>query len=650
MSDSKRPPPDEQTGDNRGDGPLSSGKGAPAYGKAVPDRFSSDEVFQRIIAAADEEVTSRTRELLFSGIAAGFAISVTFLMYASVSASTDSKLVGSLLYPLGFVYIIIGGYQLYTENTLPPVTLVLERLASVPTLLRHWVTVLTGNFLGGAVGAAVLFWGGVFEPEAAAEALELSQKGLGTDPSVLFFKAVFAGLIVAGVVWVEYAARDTISRLVVVYLAFLAIPMGNLFHVVVSFTEVVYLVIQGQLALATGMTNFVLPVLLGNTVGGVVLVTVVNYFQTSEKRLEEARLEGFDRRLSVPEWVLGRAVGRSYVPILDTAEAALGGDDAYRVVVPVTNPRTDEDLVEFACAVASQKSGMRGNEEGKRAKVHVVHVVQAPDSISLISGGHAESIAEESERMLEEMSEIGGDYDVELETSTVSTHRSFEEVFALAGRLRPDLVLMGWEDDHIWNAARAERPIEELTNRLPCDFLVVKNRGLDASRLLLPTVGGPNSDLCAEVARSLRDSVGSQVSLLHVVDSPRERDAGEEFLREWATEHGLGDAEFVIDDSGDIEGAIEREAEENTMVVIGATTKGLLSRLVYGSLHFDVVEEVGCSVLLAERPTGRSVLGRLFSRGHKEPEPKVVSGTRAQPPKSEPGAGAGTETEPEKEG
>ncbi len=103
---------------------------------------------------------------------------------------------------------------------------------------------------------------------------------------------MFAGLIVAGVVWVDYSLRDSISRLVLIYIAFLAIPFGNLYHVVVSATEMFYLVFIGELALSVGLWQFVLPVLLGNSVGGVVLVTVVNYFHTTERRLETARDQG----------------------------------------------------------------------------------------------------------------------------------------------------------------------------------------------------------------------------------------------------------------------------------------------------------------------------------------------------------------------
>src|SRR6056297_825373 len=140
-----------------------SRSGAPAVGRVVRDRFSSDEVFQRIVAAADEEITSGSRELFFSALAAGFAITITFLLYVSLTATTGGDpVVSAMLYPLGFIYIIIGGYQLYTENTLPPVALTLERLASIPALLRNWLVVLAGNFTGGALGALALVFGGVF--------------------------------------------------------------------------------------------------------------------------------------------------------------------------------------------------------------------------------------------------------------------------------------------------------------------------------------------------------------------------------------------------------------------------------------------------------------------------------------------------------
>jgi len=598
----------EQTESNR-DGAPAPSNGIPATGETIPDMLSSDQVFQRIVADADHEITSGLRELFFAAVAGGFAITITYLLYASMSAATDGAITAVLLYPLGFIYIIVGGYQLYTENTLPPVALTLERLASIPTLFRHWLVVLAGNFTGGAIGAVVLAYGGVFSPEAATVAAELAQKGIETPATALFFKGAFAGLIVAGVVWMNFAARDTVSRVIIVYLAFLAIPLGNLFHVVVSFTESVYLMLVGNLGVVTALSEFVIPVLLGNTVGGVLLVTVVNYYQTSERRLEIGQFENV-RRLSTREWVLGTLAGRSYVPVVDTLGEFVRDPDSYRILVPVANPRTEAPVVEFACRLASAH---------EKSTVHAVHIVQTPARSSLGTDGNHGRIVRESARLMADIERRVETeaYDVEFETSTIVSSRSFEEVFDRARRTRPDLVVMGWGDNRLWHAARAERPLDELTNRLPCDFLVVNGRELDTSRVLLPTAGGPDSDLSADVARMLQSTAGSEVSLLHVVDSG-ERDAGETFLAEWATDGGLDGATRLVDDSGDVEAAIERAAADHTLVLIGATEQGLLSRLVTDSLHLDIINEVDASVILAERPSDRPLQERLFGHGQRE--------------------------------
>jgi formate/nitrite transporter FocA (FNT family)/nucleotide-binding universal stress UspA family protein len=601
----------------KGDSDTDTGEG---HDDVLTDQLSTDEVYQRVVADADHEVTSGVRELFFSALAAGFAITVTFLLYASVTATAETKFVGVLLYPLGFVYIIIGGYQLYTENTLPPVALTLERLVSVPTLFRHWLIVLAGNFVGGGLGAVALAYGGVFDAATAAVAVGFAEKGIATPAAALVVKAAFAGLIVAGVVWINFAALDTVSRLLVVYLAFLAIPMGNLFHVVVSFTEVVYLALETGVNPLPALTGFVLPVLLGNTLGGVVLVTVVNYYQTSDRRLEIDRFRNV-RRLSPREWLAGSLAGRSYVPVLDTVEEIVRDPEVYRILVPIANPRTETGVVRLACQLASSR---------EKGTVHVVHVVQAPRRWSTDAAESPQDrIGRESERLLESARRIGRNHDVTLETSTVVTPRSFEEIFTLARRTGPDLVVMDWDREGLWSSARAERPLDELTNRLPCDFLVANDRGLDPARILLPTAGGPDSDLNAAVARALREVANAEVEVLHVVADAADEPAGEAFLRNWAAEHGLEGATITVD-SGDIEAAIARAAADSTMLMMGATEQGLLSRLVQNSLHLDVIHDVDCSVLLAERPSERSIRERLFGAPSRARHPARAFRNRAE--------------------
>jgi formate-nitrite transporter family protein len=307
-----------------------SRSGAPAAGWAVRDRFSADEIFQRVVASADDEIAARTRELLFSGLAAGFAITLTFLAHAAASALfPENDFFAAVLYPIGFVYIVMGRYQLYTENTLPPVTLVLTRLASLPLLGRIWTLVLVGNVVGAALGVFVLTHTAVLSPEAAQAATEIGREGIETSWWTLFFKAIFAGWIVAGVVWLDHAARDSVTRFLLIYLAFFSISALGLYHVVVTAADAMYLIFTGGAAIGPSVIDFWLPVLFGNTIGGVVLVALVNYAQTGERRVPYPG-EGATP-LSAREWLLGGRAGRSHVPIAketsETERSQLSGSD-----------------------------------------------------------------------------------------------------------------------------------------------------------------------------------------------------------------------------------------------------------------------------------------------------------------------------------
>ena len=200
------------------------------------------------------------------------------------------------------------------------------------------------------------------------------------------------------------------------------------------------------------------------------------------------------------------------------------------------------------------------------------------------------------------------DFGVPVETHTVLSHRSFEEVFDAAETHDADMLVMGWGGDSHGSPGRAESAVDEIAGDLPYDVLVMKDRGFDPSRVVLPTAGGPDTDLGAAVARYLRDQFGSEVTLLHVAD---DREAGEAFLAEWAADRNLADAEMRVE-TGDVEDAIEAAAADATMLVVGATERGLLRRLVSGSLVLDVIDQVECSVVLAEKERSKSVLERLF--------------------------------------
>ncbi len=301
---------------------------------------------------------------------------------------------------------------------------------------------------------------------------------------------------------------------------------------------------------------------------------------------------------------------------VSAAEAASpDAAEPYRVMVPISNPETADDLVAIGATMASQREGV----------VHAVRIVDVPDQTTLDTAAEqVDDFDPEANAQLEQARETADEYDVPIETHTVVSHRPFDELFDAAERFTADTVVMGWSPRRSWTTGRTGGALEELTMNLPCDFLVFKDRGLDPERILLPTAGGPDSDLSAEAAKAFRDVHGSSVSILHVVDEETDRASAMSFIGEWADDHGLGDATLIVETTGDVEGAIADTAPEHSFVVLGATGRGLLTRLLGDSLVFEVVNDLECSVLLAERPATRSLRERLFGRGKAERSPEEL--------------------------
>lgn len=263
--------------------------GAPAGGRAIRDMFSTDEIFHRVVATAEEEFSRSGRLLFLSGLAAGLSMGLTFLARSTFTGAVpwdNSGLLGNMLYPLGFLLIVLGRYQLFTENTLTPVTLVLTKLTGMLSLLRIWGIVLLANIIGSALLAFLLAKTGVFNPDSAEAALQIGKHAVELSWADLFWKAVIAGWLVASMVWLIHAASDMTARFLIVYVLMFMIPSADLFHCIIASCEMAYVIFRGAVEWME-FGRVVSAVVIGNTIGGVLLVAILNFAQVPSKRLPE---------------------------------------------------------------------------------------------------------------------------------------------------------------------------------------------------------------------------------------------------------------------------------------------------------------------------------------------------------------------------
>jgi formate/nitrite transporter FocA (FNT family) len=190
-------------------------------------------------------------------------------------------LVSYLAYPIGFIAVIIGRAQLFTENTLYPVILVLDEHRYLLHTLRLWGVVYVSNVLGATCFALLAVKSGALLPGISTQLVDLGREAMQGSGSHIFWSGVIGGWIIALVAWVVTASRWTIGQLAMVYLLTFVVGVGKFSHCVVTSGEIISAVLAGSATLGEYL-HWLLLATSGNIVGGVVIVSVLNYGQVRE--------------------------------------------------------------------------------------------------------------------------------------------------------------------------------------------------------------------------------------------------------------------------------------------------------------------------------------------------------------------------------
>jgi formate/nitrite transporter FocA (FNT family) len=248
---------------------------------------SAKVVHTVVVEQGEEELARPLGSLFWSGIVAGIAmISSIWLsgaLYAHLPAMPWRPLIVSLGYPLGFIIVVVGRLQLFTEQTMVAVL----PFAKAPSwmnfrrVMRLWTTVFVGNVIGTAAVTALAVFAKVQPPEVLHGMVAVSANLPGKSPLEMLLLGIPAGFLIASVAWIRAATTDSGFPLIATITY--AIAACGFTHVIAGAAEAWLLLWTGAVDIGWVGAGFLLPVMVGNIIGGTGLFAALAHAQAREE-------------------------------------------------------------------------------------------------------------------------------------------------------------------------------------------------------------------------------------------------------------------------------------------------------------------------------------------------------------------------------
>ncbi|OYX75599.1 MAG: hypothetical protein B7Y95_02285 [Rhizobiales bacterium 32-66-11] len=248
-------------------------------------------VYEVIRREGVDELRRPLASLWWSGLAAGLSIGFSVVAEAALHAHLPDApwrpIIESIGYSLGFLIVILGRYQLFTEITLTAVLPVLAQptRSALSALARIWGVVFAANMVGTAIFAGLLSTRLILPAEIDAAILSISRELATLTPIDALVRGIVAGWLIATVAWLLPSAEH--SRVIIIVALTGLISLLQLSHVVSGSVEIFYLAAVGEIGLGTVLGGFILPLLVGNVIGGAALFALLAYGQVKDEMKDE---------------------------------------------------------------------------------------------------------------------------------------------------------------------------------------------------------------------------------------------------------------------------------------------------------------------------------------------------------------------------
>lgn len=249
-------------------------------------RIASPQIYEVIAAEGNEELRRPFTALMWSAFVAGICISFSLFCEAfiKINVSEDGNyfLLENLGYTVGFIIVIIGRFQLFTENTITAVLPILDKSyhTSFIRIVRLWSIVIFFNFVGTFLVAALTTLLPIFTAEQVTAFLDISDHAVNKELHLIFFQGIPAGFLIAALVWMIPSVEGT--KFWIILLVTYVIAIGDFSHVIAGSVEAFLLMLNGQTTILHAL-GYLCAAALGNIVGGTGLFAFMAYAQVRQE-------------------------------------------------------------------------------------------------------------------------------------------------------------------------------------------------------------------------------------------------------------------------------------------------------------------------------------------------------------------------------
>jgi len=193
-----------------------------------------------------------------------------------------SKFVFGAVFPVGLILVVIGGSELFTGNIMYMTVGVLDKSASIKGLIKSWVFSWSFNFVGALFVALVLAYmsGIVSDPVISASAIKVATAKVSLPWDQAFLRAIGCNWLVCLAVWLAFASDDVIGKIFGIWFPIMAFVTIGFEHSVAN----MFFIPLGIFLEAEGVTwtsmiiNNLIPVTIGNIIGGAIFVACIYWF------------------------------------------------------------------------------------------------------------------------------------------------------------------------------------------------------------------------------------------------------------------------------------------------------------------------------------------------------------------------------------